>query len=121
MSRKIERLLPDGSSDTGMRTLNYIDPDTVVEGSARERGHIFFTNAAGSMNVGVWECTSCTERIRDYPYDQCCFVLEGRLTITDEEGESQTFGPGDAFVIPRGFNGDWKMTERYKNFFITVE
>ena len=93
----------------------------MVDGTAEEQGHIFFTNAAGNVNAGVWECTPCTERIRDYPFDQCCFVLEGSLTIIDQSGHCDTFKPGDAFIIPRGFNGDWQMTERYKNFFITVE
>ena len=86
----ITRLLPDGAVDGGMKSLNYISADTVVEGTAQEQGHIFFTNAAGNVNAGVWECTSCTERVRDYPFDQCCFVLEGSLTITDENGQSDT-------------------------------
>ena len=118
---KITRLSPSGAPGSGMEPLNYIDPATVMEGVAEELGHIFFTNEKGNVNVGVWECSRCTERVRDYPYDQCCFVLEGGLTIIDESGHEESFGPGDAFVIPKGFNGDWKMTERYKNFFITVE
>jgi uncharacterized cupin superfamily protein len=117
----ITRLLPDGQPGGGMKPLSYISADTVIEGTANEQGHIFFTNTAGNVNAGVWECTSCTERIRDYPYDQCCFVLEGSLTIVDEIGHAETFNPGDAFTVPRGFNGDWRMTERYKNFFVTVE
>lgn len=123
--KTITRLLPGGASGTasggGMKPMNYISADTVIEGAADERGHLFFTNAAGNVNAGVWECAPCTERIRDYPFDQCCFVLEGSLTIIDESGHAETFKPGDAFIIPRGFNGDWRMTERYKNFFITVE
>lgn len=117
----ITRLLPDGESGGGMRPMGYIAADTVVEGTADERGHLFFTNAGGNVSAGVWECTPCTERMRNYPYDQCCFVLEGTLTITDESGHAETFSPGDAFMIPRGFNGLWQMTERYKNFFVTVE
>ncbi len=41
----------------------------------------------------------------------------------DEEGRSRITREAQAmaFIIPRGFNGDWQMTERYKNFFITVE
>ena len=118
----ITRLLPDGAPDGGMKPMGYIDPDTVADGIAfDERGHLFFTNAAGNVNVGVWQCTSCTEQIIDYPYDQVCFVLEGSLTITDESGHAETFGPGDAFTIPRGFNGLWQMTGQYKNFFVTVE
>jgi len=117
----ITRLHTKGAPDKGMQLLHYIDPATVADGPAEEVGHIFFTNVAGNVNVGVWACSPCTERVRDYPYDQCCFVLEGSLTITDEDGHPETFGPGDAFVIPRGFNGLWTMTEPYKNYFITVE
>ena len=122
MTKKtITRLRPDGAPGKGMGPLAYIDPKTVSEGTAVEIGHIFFTNENGSVNAGVWECTPCTEQIRNYPYDQCCFVLEGTLTIMDESGHAETFGPGEAFMIPRGFNGSWRMTERYRNFFVTVE
>ena len=118
----ITRLLPDGAPGGGMKPMGYIDPDTVADGIAfDERGHLFFTNAAGNVNAGVWQCSPCTERITDYPYDQCCFVLEGSLTITDEQGHAETFNPGDSFIIPRGFTGLWQMTERYRNFFVTVE
>lgn len=119
--RKIVRLLADGAPGKGLSPLGYIDPATVSGGTASERGHIFFSNAEGTLNAGVWECTPCTEKIRDYPYDQCCFVLEGTLVITDDGGHTETFRPGDAFMIPRGFHGSWRMTERYRNFFVTVE
>lgn len=119
--RKIVRLLPGGAPDTGMRPLAYIDPKTVSEGVAVETGHIFFTNEDGNVNAGVWECSACTEQMHDYPYDQCCLVLEGTLTITDDSGHAETFRPGDAFMIPRGFSGAWRMPGRYRNFFVTVE
>jgi uncharacterized cupin superfamily protein len=121
MTKTITRLLPDGQPGKGMAPLGYIDPDTVSNGSAVELGYIFFTDPEGTVNAGVWECTPCTEAINDYPYDQCCMVLEGSLVITDETGHAERFLPGDAFMIPRGFNGSWTMTERYKNFFVTVE
>lgn len=117
----ITRLLPGGSPDGGMKPMGYIAADSVADGVAHERGHMFFTNAAGNVNVVVWECTPCIEEVRDYPFDQCCFVLEGSLTITDQSGHAETFELGDSYVIPRGFNGTWQMTEHYKNYFITVE
>lgn len=120
-TKSIIRLLPGGAPDGGMTPLGYIDAASVSSGAATELGHIFFTNDAGTVNAGVWECTPCTEEVSNYPYDQCCFVLEGALTITDESGRVETFRPGDAFMIPRGFNGSWHMSERYKNFFVTVE
>jgi len=113
----ITRLLSGGSPDGSMEPMGYIADDAVADGTADERGHMFFTNAA----VGVWQCTPCTEETRDYPYDQCGFVLEGAVTITDQYGHTETYPPGDAFVIPRGFNGFFKMTGNFKNYFITVE
>ena len=101
----ITRLLPGGSPDGVMKPMGYIADDAVAEGTADERGHMFFTNAAGNVNVGVWQCTPCTEETREYLYDQCNFVLEGAVTITDQSGHTETYTPGDAFVIPRGFNG----------------
>ena len=43
------------------------------------------------------------------------------MTITDESGHTETYTAGDAYVIPRGFKGHFKMTGDYKNYFITVE
>ena len=117
----IARLLPDGAPASGMKPMGYIGAVAVADGIADERGHLFFTNAAGNVNAGVWECTPCTERVSDYPYDQVCFVLDGSLTITDQSGHAETFTQGDAFTILRGFNGLWRMTGNYKNFFVTVE
>ena len=120
-AKVITRLLPDGAPGGGMGPMGYIGADAVADGIADERGHLFFTNAAGTVNAGVWECTPCTERVSDYPYDQVCFVLDGSLTITDQSGHAATFTQGDAFTIPRGFNGLWRMTGNYKKFFVTVE
>lgn len=106
------RLLPEGSPDGGMKPMVDI---------ADERGHICFANATGNVNVGVWQCTPCTEVTRDNPFDQCCFVLDGMTTITDKCSHTETYAPDDAFVIPRGFNGSFRMTGNFKNCFITVE
>jgi hypothetical protein len=47
-------------------------------------------------------------------------VARNQQRQADEDGHAETFGPGDAFVIPCGFNGLWSMKETYKNFFIAV-
>ena len=117
----ITRLLPGGSPEGEMKPMGYIADDLVAGGVAEELGHMFFTNPAGTVNVGVWECTPCTEEVLDYPFDQCCFVLDGTMTITDQSGHTETYTAGDAYVIPRGFKGHFKMTGHYKNYFITVE
>ncbi len=36
-------------------------------------------------------------------------MTAGRVVITSASGESNSFGPGDAFVIPAGFSGTWEV------------
>ena len=50
----ITRLLPDGSPDGEMKPMGYIADDLVADGTAEERGHMFFSNTDGNVNVGVW-------------------------------------------------------------------
>ena len=36
------------------------------------------------------------------------------FTIADEEGHSRVYGPGDAFVMPKGFKGTWRQLSPIK-------
>lgn len=49
------------------------------------------------------------ERKLSSPFQEALIqMLSGQLTLTDKNGESQTFYSGDFFVIPDGFTGNWK-------------
>jgi uncharacterized cupin superfamily protein len=38
-------------------------------------------------------------------------ILEGRVRLSSDDGSSAEYGPGAAFVIPRGFTGVWETIE----------
>jgi uncharacterized cupin superfamily protein len=60
--------------------------------------------------------------VQDYPVEEACFLLEGRLGIIgDETGEEQSFKPGDGFVVSKGSNTTWVIYQRVKKFFMVVE
>ena len=48
-----------------------------------------------------------------FPYDEYVLVLSGEVTLTSNSGESQTFGTGDSFLVPKGWTGIWDMPGRY--------
>jgi len=54
----------------------------------------------------VWEATRYRERIDGYPIDELMLILEGSVIITDADGVKETFSPGDAFVMPKGVQGN---------------
>lgn len=112
------KLDPDGAPGAGMVPTAYVDPATVLEGKASEKGHTFFASEDEKFLVGVWECTACKERIDSYPFNEFCQVLNGAVTVTDEAGKSETYRAGDSFFMRKGFRGIWHMTETFRKYFV---
>jgi uncharacterized cupin superfamily protein len=49
-------------------------------------------------------------------------LIEGKVTVTPDDGEPQSFGPGDAFMLEKGFSGTWDIQEKvYKHFAIKLK
>lgn len=72
----------------------------------------------GRFKVALWESGPGTLRTESYPHDEYCLVLEGELVVTNASGTSETFGPGDTFVIPRGWAGTWDMKTRFRKQYV---
>ena len=51
-------------------------------------------------------------------FDEFVVVLKGELVLTDQDGNSVTYKPGDMFMLPKGFVGTWDMTEEYRELIV---
>jgi uncharacterized cupin superfamily protein len=120
MSATAIRLLPNGDPETGLGPAEAVNRANLLDGNPTEQGHTFFSTDDGAVTAGVWECTPCLELIERYGVDELCVVLSGRLIVTDDQGHAETFGPGDAFVMPRDFKGTWHITETLKKYWMIV-
>ncbi|MEO1712886.1 MAG: cupin domain-containing protein [Bacteroidota bacterium] len=49
-----------------------------------------------------------TKDIASYPREEFLHVLNGKLTLTTENGAIFEFVQGDFFILPKGFRGTWK-------------
>jgi len=47
----------------------------------------------------------------EYDQQETCLILEGDVTVTNEEGEAFNFGVGDWVVFPRGMTCTWKINQ----------
>lgn len=65
---------------------------------------------------GTWEATVGTYHAT-YASWEFVHLIEGKITITPDGGESYTVSAGDAFVIEKGFAGTWKIEENVKKHF----
>ena len=84
------------------------------------RVHEKTLSAPCTVRAGLWEAEAYSERLEDYPYDEIVFVVEGSISIVDEDGNDERFEAGDCFFLQRGFNGYWNQLQTLKIFHMTV-
>ena len=72
---------------------------TVLNGEPE--GWVRYDFAGGDLNAGLFASSAGTVRYT-FPSTEHATVLEGLATFTDEEGVSQTYGPGDSYFIAQG-------------------
>ncbi|MEE4350160.1 MAG: cupin domain-containing protein [Pacificimonas sp.] len=81
---------------------------TLGEGGALSFTDVY-ASADGRFVVDVSDYDTFSATIRDWPVDEVMVMLEGEVTVTDEDGTSTRFGPGDSFLMRQGFNGTWEQ------------
>jgi uncharacterized cupin superfamily protein len=59
--------------------------------------------------VGYSQYSKMTLELRDWPGDEFMYLIEGTVEITSADGACRTYGPGDMWVMPKGFTGTWKQ------------
>jgi len=91
--------------------------ETVLEGSAKHRGHVFFSGE--EIVVEVWEAGPAKLSIEEpFPYDEYVFIQSGKLILTDAKGKRTDYVEGDSLVVPRGFTGTWEMLGNYRELVV---
>lgn len=97
------------------------DAVSTSDSGAKQRDRVLFTNAAGTMTVGLWDTEAMTTEAYPFPCHEFAMVLDGAVTIEGEDGQSETFGPGDCFFIPAGTITRWHVPDRLCKYYATVE
>lgn len=87
-------------------------------GTPRFARNVQFTSDDGLLVVGIWESEPGVLKLSDYPVAEYCKILTGQLRIRSADGAVTEHGPGSAFVIPPGFNGEWEMLTRLRKEFV---
>jgi len=99
-----------------------LDPTRLAPGSPTPVQFVRngFTDATGRFFGGIWRSSPGAWRV-SYTENELCVLTEGRVRITDDAGHSWTYGPGDCFVMPAGFQGLWEVLESAKKFYAIYE
>jgi uncharacterized cupin superfamily protein len=66
-------------------------------------------------NLGVTRWPIWTKEVSEFPWtydtEEICYLLEGKVLVTPQDGPPVTFGQGDLVTFPRGVSCTWKILE----------
>ena len=118
MTNSFIRLLPGGDLSSGMQPSDMTPPEAFTTEDHSELNHTFFATGDESILTGVWECAPCKEEIDSYPVHEMMTVISGSVTLSNANGDSETFTPGDVFFIAKGTQCTWHITEKLRKFYM---
>lgn len=65
------------------------------------------------LGVAGWPIWSCEVSSFDWHYDQreICYLLEGEVVVTPQDGAPVEIAAGDLVVFPAGMNCQWEVVQ----------
>lgn len=122
MNRPAVRKL--GAAMPGAPEVDHPPPERLKRGNPRcETWNVL--DAAlppGRMVAGVWRCEPGRWRIAMGPHEHELFtVLVGRCRIHGDHGQVVEAGPGEAIVLPAGFEGSFEALEPLTKTYAIVD
>ena len=77
---------------------------------------VLFREAHGRASCGFWRRGPEEGRMDLPDYDEISYVLEGDVTITEDDGTVHEVGPGDILISPRGTKAVWTSHTPVRKF-----
>ncbi|MFD1744844.1 cupin domain-containing protein [Rhizobium helianthi] len=114
---KLIALVPNGPN--GLESCQVVPAESLLTAAPAEQGTVIFSEE--KQTCGIWEATPYAERMDDYPFNEMAHILSGKVIITPDGEQPQSFGAGDTYVMRKGFNGRFEVTETCRKYYFTVE
>ncbi len=103
------------ATDQAVRAIRF-DPETPVDTDNRTTTTEWYRDEHGRFRTGFWASEPGRIDIH-YEKDELCTIIVGKVRLTDAAGSTSTYGPGETFLIPRGFKGVWETVEPTRKFY----
>ena len=101
-----------------------VDQDKVVAGVASDANtkitmqtYNHYTDPTEQFFAGIWHSSVGAKSV-NYTEEEVCVILEGRVRLTDLDGNAKEFGAGSTFVLPAGFKGTWETLAPVKKIYV---
>lgn len=96
------------------------DPERIKAGNPAQTVWNHYSDPSQQFHVGFWSCEPGRWTIH-YTEHEYCQLLEGDVVIHDSQGGQLALKPGDHFVIPAGFVGEWETLTPCRKVYVIFE
>ena len=117
----LQRIENDGPAGEGLALWPAMNPADLVSGEPVQKGYLCEEDESEDYSAGVWDCTAFDDQPGPYPVDEFMLLLEGTVVMVLPDGTDVTVRAGEAFVIPKGFDCQWKMPETVRKIFMILD
>ncbi len=73
-------------------------------------------------NMGVHGWPIWEKEVSTFPWEydatEVCYLLDGKVTVTAEDGEQITFGKGDLVKFDKGLKCTWEIHEPVRKHYL---
>lgn len=107
--------------EDGLKELDTTEPFEIRGPKPVQCDSSCFTNDAGNLFVGMWTSEAFESEMKPFPCFEFVQLLEGELTITEQDGVAHRFAPGDAFFVPMGAVCSWKAEDAVKKLYCMLD
>lgn len=97
-----------------------VEKEKLISGAPKRAWKPLYSSQSEEFHTGIYECTPGKWKV-SYTEDEFCTLIEGKLKMTSEQGESQEFQAPVSFVIPSGYKGTWEAVTKLRKYFVIYE
>jgi uncharacterized cupin superfamily protein len=97
-----------------------VEQERIVSGQPKRTYKTLYSSKSDEFHSGIYECTAGKWNVT-YNEDEFCTLLEGRVRLTNDKGETQEYNAPDSFLVPSGYQGTWEAVTPVRKFFVIYE
>lgn len=117
----VVRIENEGPNGQGLSEWPAMNPADLISGEPVQHGYLCDEVEVIDYSVGVWDCTAFVDQPVPYPVDEFMLLLEGSVEMLMPGGELITVNAGEAFIIPKGLDCQWKMPQTVRKIFMIID
>lgn len=108
----------DFQNSTAPTSTSIVEPERRLSGAPEQSLKNIYSDADQKILSGTWSSETGEWAIDYSQRHEFCYLVEGHIVLTDEDGVKAEFKQGDAFVIPVGFKGSWEVLEPVTKYYV---